>query len=146
MAELLGDCSLGEEISTNYGLRIAALFAILASSFIGGILPLITRHAKTGGTFPPPPLPEPEFEIECTTGISSSAWRFTCCKSSRLPSLNTRNSSSDQTNLGLKECLYSSRNDLAGVALGSSMLPSPPWPSFSDRSFGQKRQHTAAIE
>lgn len=48
MAELPEDCALGEDVSTDYGLRIAALFAIMTASFIGGILPLITRHAKTG--------------------------------------------------------------------------------------------------
>ena len=48
MADAVEDCVLGEDVSTNYGLRIAALFAILTASFIGGVLPLITRHAKTG--------------------------------------------------------------------------------------------------
>ena len=52
MAEAVGDCVLGEDVSTNYGLRIAALFAILTASFIGGVLPLITRHAKAGTIIP----------------------------------------------------------------------------------------------
>ena len=48
MADAVEDCVLGEDVSTDYGLRIAALFAIMTASFIGGVLPLITRHAKTG--------------------------------------------------------------------------------------------------
>lgn len=42
------DCSLLNEDNNNYGLRIAALFAILGASTIGGCLPLITRRAKLG--------------------------------------------------------------------------------------------------
>ena len=42
------DCSLLNEDNSNYNLRIAALFAILGASTIGGCLPLITRRAKLG--------------------------------------------------------------------------------------------------
>ena len=42
------DCSLVNQDSTDYNLRIAALFAILGASTIGGCLPLITRRAKLG--------------------------------------------------------------------------------------------------
>lgn len=42
------DCSIINEDSSDYGLRIAALFAILGASTIGGCLPLITRRAKLG--------------------------------------------------------------------------------------------------
>lgn len=42
------DCSVINQDSTDYSLRIAALFAILGASTIGGCLPLITRRAKLG--------------------------------------------------------------------------------------------------
>lgn len=42
------DCSVVNQDSTDYNLRVAALFAILGASIIGGCLPLITRRAKLG--------------------------------------------------------------------------------------------------
>ncbi len=42
------DCSVLNADSREYNLRIAALFAILGASTIGGCLPIVTRRAKLG--------------------------------------------------------------------------------------------------
>lgn len=41
-------CALSDDFETDYSLRIAALFAILATSFVGGSLPLISRSKRLG--------------------------------------------------------------------------------------------------
>lgn len=39
-------CLVSDDFKENYSLRIAALFAILAASTLGGFLPLLTRSAN----------------------------------------------------------------------------------------------------